>query len=235
MRHERFETLPTVRRRLRQHVVVLHASRAQTGQASRGGRSPQGRYVGLMTDLSLTAERVLQPRSLTHPAEVRGAPAEPGIYGWWMRVDSLDVPPADYRENDGFELLYVGISPRRPGAAGRVSKGNIRKRLNQHVNGNASQSTLRRTLGVLLTARLGLTLGMHSGRTHYGDGEPLITRWMHENARVAYAIDPKPWEAEGELLEHAVLALNISGRGDDEFARSISAQRTAARGAARSV
>lgn len=188
-----------------------------------------------MPDLSLTAERILSPRSLTHPADVRGVPAEPGIYGWWMRVGRLDVPPADYREYDGFELLYVGISPRKPSAAGRTSKGNIRKRLNQHVNGNASQSTLRRTLGVLLTAPLGLTLSLHNGRAHYGEGEPLITRWMHENARVACAIDPKPWEAEEELLKHAALALNIDGRGSDAFARSVSTQRSAASAAARSV
>lgn len=187
-----------------------------------------------MPDLSLTAERILSPLSLTHPTDVRSVPAEPGIYGWWMRVGSLDVPPADYREHDGFELLYVGISPRRPSAAGRVSKGNIRKRLDQHVNGNASQSTLRRTLGVLLTRRLGLTLSMHNGRAHYGEGEQLITRWMHENARVGYAIDPRPWEAEDELLEYATLALNISGRSD-EFVWSISSRRSAALAAAKSA
>ena len=103
----------------------------------------------------------------------------------------------------------------------------------QHVYGNASQSTLRRTLGVLLTETLDLTLALHNGRAHYGaDGEARITRWMQENARVAWAVDPEPWVTEHELLASAVLALNIDGRSDD-FVRSISSRRSAALAAAK--
>jgi|SRR5690625_60268 len=187
-----------------------------------------------MFGLSSSAERILSPATLTHPADVRSVPAEPGIYGWWIRVGSLEVPIADYRQHDDFELLYVGIAPRKPSTDGRLSKSNLRKRLNQHVNGNASRSTLRRTLGVLLMETLDMELGLRNGRPHWVE-ETRLTRWMHENARVAYVIDQAPWQAEDELLANATLALNIVGRTDDEFARTISARRRAARAAARPI
>lgn len=188
-----------------------------------------------MPDHSLTAERILNPLTLHSAADVRTAPASPGIYGWWVKKGALDVPDAAYREQDGHQLLYVGISPRKLSAAGRVSKGNLRKRLVTHATKNASQSTLRRTLGVLLADELGLTLGVHGGREHYGpQGEALISRWLIENARVAWVVDPEPWKAEDQLLADATLALNLDGR-TDTFARSISVRRRAALAAARTA
>lgn len=191
--------------------------------------------VGFMAEPSLTAERILNPLSLHSTADVRSAPASPGIYGWWMKKGTLQVPEGPYQEQDGRQLLYVGISPRKPSAAGRVSKANLRHRLVTHATKNASQSTLRRTLGVLLAEELGLALGVHGGREHYGpQGEALISRWLIENARVAWAVDHEPWEAEDELLAHTTLALNLDGRSDT-FARSISDRRKTALVAARAA
>lgn len=188
-----------------------------------------------MPDISLTAERILNPATLHEAASVHIAPASPGIYGWWTKKGALDVPQAPYQERDGYELLYIGISPRKPSAAGRVSNGSLRKRLVTHATGNASQSTLRRTLGVLLADELGLTLGVHAGREHYGPrGEAVISHWFIKNTRVAWAVDPEPWKAEDELLAQATLALNLDGRSD-AFARSISDRRRAALAAARAV
>ncbi|WP_223624098.1 GIY-YIG nuclease family protein [Microbacterium sp. EST19A] len=188
-----------------------------------------------MSDTSLTAERILSPASLHAVAEVRSSPTCPGIYGWWMKRGALDIPDAPYQEKDGHQLLYVGISPRRPSAAGRTSKSTVRDRLVTHATKDASRSTLRRTLGVLLADDLGLTLGVHRGREHYGsEGEALITQWLVANARVAWAVDPAPWEAEEEMLAQATLALNLDGRSD-AFARSISDRRKAAMAAARAA
>ncbi len=187
-----------------------------------------------MSELSPLAERILAPVLFTHPAEVRSVPAESGIYGWWVRAGSLEVPAADYQQHEGFELLYVGIAPRRPTTAGRASKSNLKKRLNQHVNGNASQSTLRRTLGVLLMETLDLTLVLRRGRELWAD-EASLTGWMHKNMRITYVINKAPWDAEDELLKHARLALNIDGRSKDDFARFISARRSSARAAARPI
>lgn len=186
-----------------------------------------------MPDHSLTAERILNPLFLRLADDVGIAPASPGIYGWWVKKGALDIPDAPYQEKDGHQLLYVGISPRRPSAAGHKSKSTVRDRLVTHATKDASRSTLRRTLGVLLTDDLGLTLGVHGGREHYGpQGEALISRWLIENARVAWAVDPQPWEVEDELLADATLALNLDGR-TDAFARSISDRRKVAMAAAR--
>lgn len=187
-----------------------------------------------MPDHSLTAERILSPLTLHSAADARTAPASPGIYGWWIKKGTLEVPEAAYQEQDGHQLLYVGISPRKPSAPGRASKGTLRGRLVTHVTKNASQSTLRRTLGVLLTDELRLTLGEHGGREHYGPGEAFISRWLVENGRVAWTVDLQPWDAEDELLANATLALNLDGRSD-AFARSISARRKAALAAARAA
>lgn len=186
-----------------------------------------------MSDTSLTAERILHPVSLQAVAEVRASPASPGIYGWWVKKGTLDIPDAPYQDKDGHQLLYVGISPRRPSAAGRKSKSTVRDRLVTHATKDASRSTLRRTLGVLLADDLGLTLGVHRGREHYGpEGEALISHWLDANARIAWVIDAEPWEAEEALLAQATLALNLDGRSD-AFARFISSRRRSALAAAR--
>lgn len=185
-----------------------------------------------MPNISLAAQRVLSPVEFTHPGDIDVVPAQPGIYGWWIRSGSLEIPVANYQQQDGFELIYVGISPRKPSAAGRLSKGNIRRRLNQHVNGNASQSTLRRSLGVLLMEALDMTLILRKGR-YLWDKEAHLTDWMHDNARIGYVVDDAPWLVEDELLAQAVLALNIQGRGNDPFAKTLAARRRAARAVAR--
>lgn len=176
-----------------------------------------------MTHGTPTAARILNPAALIDAADAASAPKVPGIYGWWFRRGSLPVPAGPYQSFDDHQLLYVGISPRRA-----ASSGTIRARLRQHVASDASRSTLRRTLGVLLTDRLELTLGVHGTRAHYGSvGEARISSWMQENAKFAWAEDPTPWLAEEELLATAVLALNIDGRSDG-FVSDISARRTAA-------
>lgn len=176
-----------------------------------------------MADSSPAADRILDPLDPISAADVESAPASPGIYSWWFRGGALDVPEADYRCRNEYELLYIGISPSRASSA-----GTLRRRLRQHVRDDASRSTLRMTLGVLLTQQLGLTLELNRGRATYGqEGEARITRWLVDNARVAWAIDPTPWAVERELLASSALALNISGR-DDDFVRSLSARRSEA-------
>ena len=56
-------------------------------------------------------------------------------------------------------LLYVGISPKAPPANGKSpSRSTLRKRLQTHYGGNAEGSTLRLTLGCLLSEELGVQL-----------------------------------------------------------------------------
>lgn len=140
------------------------------------------------------------------------------------------MPDAPYETKNGFELLYVGIAP-----SSATSNSLLRPRLVKHATGDASRSTLRLTLGVLLADQLGHTLGIHEGRPNWGpDGEAKLSRWMSKHARIAWTVHPEPWTIEDELLANATLALNIDGRGD-AFARELKFRRTAARRAARAA
>ncbi len=183
-----------------------------------------------MPPYSLTAERILHPRRLTRPSDANKSPREKGIYGWYFAPGTLPVPEAQYETTDDYELLYVGIAPKDA-----VSKSLLRPRLVRHATGDASRSTLRLTLGVLLADELGLTLGIHQTRRNWGpDGEDRLTRWMNEQARIAWAVDPAPWVVERELLINATLALNIDGR-TDSFAKQLKDRRNEARRAARAA
>lgn len=183
-----------------------------------------------MPEYSMAASRILHPEQLARTVSASAAPKEKGIYCWWFAPGSLPVPAAPYEKVEGFELLYVGIAP-----SSSTSKSLLRPRLVRHATGDASRSTLRLTLGVLLTDELGLTLGIHKARPNWGpDGEAKLNRWMSEHARIAWAVHPEPWTVEDELLANATLALNINGRSDS-FARELKDRRTNARRTARSV
>lgn len=191
-----------------------------------------------MTDvdraIASAASVLLAPTQTIPPSEVSRAPAIPGIYGWWFTPGSLPVPSREYVRFDGRELLYVGISPRRPTRDGRHSGGNLRRRLRSHVRHNASTSTLRLTLGLLLAEQLGLQLGAYRGRAHFGpDGEDRLSAWLEEHGQVSWVEHPEPWRVEDEVVEKTVLALNIRGRVGDDFADELEARRRAARANAR--
>ncbi|PVE19073.1 hypothetical protein DDA93_06530 [Arthrobacter sp. Bz4] len=161
------------------------------------------------------------------------APRVKGIYGWLFTPGSLPVPDASYSYTDGFALMYVGIAPKKPDSNGKESTSRLRPRLAAHYNRDASRSTLRLTLGVLLAEELSLSLGVHGGRLNWGvDGEAQLTRWINANARVAWAENSTPWDVEDELLAYATLALNIDGR-TDAFSRELRDRRDRVRSNAR--
>lgn len=185
-----------------------------------------------------TSERVEQfvhPSALVEVADVRSAPPRRGgMYGWWFLPGSLSVPERDYSRVESYELLYVGIAPRKPTSDGRESASTLRPRLVKHATGDASRSTLRLTLGVLLADKLDLVLGSHANRLNFGPtGESHLTAWLNEHARVSWVEQPQPWLIEDEMLEHATLALNVDGRDHDPFARELKQRRMDARQAAR--
>jgi hypothetical protein len=93
---------------------------------------------------------------------------------------SVPAPDASYAYTDGFELMYVGIAPKRPSTNGKESGSRLRSRLTAHSKKDASRSTLRLTLGALLASELDLSLGIHKGRLNWGeDGEDRLTRWIN--------------------------------------------------------
>ena len=98
----------------------------------------------------------------------------------------------------GLALLYVGISPKPPSAVGTPSRQTLRSRLRYHFRGNAEGSTLRLSLGCLLSQSLGIELRrVGSGRRMtFGAGERVLSDWLERNARVAWLACDEPWRIE---------------------------------------
>ncbi|WP_207843004.1 GIY-YIG nuclease family protein [Williamsia soli] len=140
-------------------------------------------------------------------------PPEAGVYGWWFKTLPADIDVSQCVHRDELVLLYVGISPSKPPAVGKASKQNIRRRVKLHYAGDASVSTLRKSLGCLLTEELGIELRRvgTSERLKFGQGETRLSEWMAENALVSWVTHPEPWLLEDELIETQDLPLNIDG------------------------
>jgi hypothetical protein len=116
-------------------------------------------------------------------------PREAGVYAWYFREPPPGVPIDGCHSIDGMHLLYVGISPKKPPTNGaNPSKQRLLHRVRYHYRGNAYGSTLRLTLGCLLSEQLGIELqrvGSGSQLT-FATGEAKLSEWMHDNARVAW-------------------------------------------------
>ena len=92
-------------------------------------------------------------------------PAVPGVYAWWFDDALGQVPTEGCVQRDGWTLLYVGISPKRPPSNGRPpSSQTIQSRVRFHYLRTAEGSTLRLSLGVLLGLEL-RRVGSGTGRT----------------------------------------------------------------------
>jgi hypothetical protein len=85
-------------------------------------------------------------------------PASAGVYAWFFDSLPQRVPTEGLVRSAGLALLYVGISPKRPSAVGSPSCQTLRSRLRYHFQGNAEGSTLRLSLGCLLSRDLGIEL-----------------------------------------------------------------------------
>ena len=79
-------------------------------------------------------------------------PTSPGVYAWYFDAPVPLIDSTGCHRIDGRGLLYVGISPKAPSLKGLPpSRSTLRKRILTHYRGNAEGSTLRQTLGCLLS------------------------------------------------------------------------------------
>jgi hypothetical protein len=192
-----------------------------------------GQTVFVMThSLSTLAEALLHPERLYSVSELRDAPTlipqQAGVYAWWFSQVPPEVPVEKTAIHGSQYLLYVGIAPRKPSAAGSVSDSTLRNRLLNHCRGPLASSTLRRTLAVLLIGELDLSISRtKAGKLNMSpEHETRLTNWMDENARVVWLTNPTPWELEDHLIQGAVrLPLNIRG-SSDPFAKVLSNARS---------
>jgi hypothetical protein len=103
--------------------------------------------------------------------------------------------------------------------------------MRDHFNGNAEGSTLRLTLGCLLSETLNIKLRrVGSGRRHTftNPGEIALDTWMTRHARVAWAAVDEPWIVEKRLLSAVALPLNLMGNAHP-FASALRGIRKAAK------
>jgi len=165
-------------------------------------------------------------------------PAVPGVYGWWFDELPYDLDASGCRIVDDMWLLYIGIAPKAPPMNGRVpSTQNLRTRVRYHYRGNAEGSTLRLSLGCLLAERLGIELrSVGSGtRMTFSSGEPHLSNWMAEHARVSWSVVAHPWTAETQLLNMLDLPLNIDQNRNDPFCAKLAEIRASAKNRARKL
>jgi hypothetical protein len=164
-------------------------------------------------------------------------PQVSGAYGWFFQETPPGVPTETCTQFEGLWLLYVGISPKPPPRnGGRPSSQNLRRRIRSHFHGNASGSTLRLTLGVLLSERLGVELrrmGSGSRMTFQSEGEARLSEWLDRNAFVAWAEHPEPWVIEDLAMHSLSLPLNIQGNARHPFYPELKSLRDSARSEAR--
>lgn len=132
-------------------------------------------------------------------------PNVPGFYAWYFRNFPEIIPIDDCVTFEDFTLLYVGIGQCSPASSQR-----LRGRIRNHIRGNASGSTLRLSLGCLLSEVLGIQLQLvGNGRMTFAHGEETLSEWMAENAFVVWMERAAPWEDEEELIAALSLPLNL--------------------------
>jgi hypothetical protein len=100
-----------------------------------------------------------------------------------------------------------------------------------HYTGSAEGSTLRLTLGALLSDELGIELrrvGSGARRT-FSEGEKTLSSWMAANAFVCWTGEPEPWVLEEQLILRYDLPLNLDQNRRNAFHPELSAARRAAK------
>jgi hypothetical protein len=174
-------------------------------------------------------------------AELQRDPDNPpraaGCYAWWFREQPGVVSTTGVVGREGLMLLYVGISPRTRAAHLNPSTQNLRTRIRYHYRGNAEGSTLRLTLGCLLSDRLGIQLRrVGSGtRMTFNAGEAALSGWMLKNALVGWVEHPYPEQLEQAAIGCLSLPLNLEHNKCHAFNAQLAAIRAVARQRARDL
>lgn len=186
---------------------------------------------------------LVKPEKLWSRSEVLADPSpvprEPGVYAWFFRSVPPKVPVEDCLEVGGHKLLYVGIAPKPPPKSGRPpSTQGLWDRVRYHYRGNAEGSTLRLSLGCLLSQELGIELrrvGSGKRMTFGKEGEGRLSEWFQRNAFVSWVVDPEPWKLEERLIADLSLPLNLDQNRDHPFHSVLSEIRQSAKRRAREL
>jgi GIY-YIG catalytic domain-containing protein len=184
---------------------------------------------------------LLRPTKLWTRTEVLArpcpVPASAGAYAWYFDWCPPAISPEGLVRSLSFVLLYVGIAPSPPRASGSSSRQTLRSRLRYHFRGNAEGSTLRLSLGCLLSQSLGIELRrVGSGRRMtFGEGERVLNDWLGQRARIAWLVCDEPWKTEQYLIRTVSFPLNLDQNRDHLFHSELSGIRRKAKARAREL
>jgi len=188
-----------------------------------------------MTNSKLIISNLLKPKKLYSREDILKntnlIPAQNGIYAWYFKTtpninlfkkyyqiesNAKSLFLQDSFKFKNYQLLYIGISPKDT-----KSKNNIRNRIKGHMNGNAYGSTLRLSLGCLLSNELNITLNKYGSSIHFGEGEEKLSEWINHNAFVTFQTCEKPWDVEKEAIKTLLLPLNIRDNKNSVFKKPL--------------
>ena len=188
---------------------------------------------------------ILQPTKVWSRSEILSrecpVPRKPGVYAWYFR----EFPPEIQIPTDGcitygeLSLLYVGIAPKAPPRNARPpNRRTLYDRIRDHMRGNAEGSTLRLSLGCLLSESLGIELrrvGRNGKSMTFAEGEQMLSEWMAHNAFVVWIVTAEPWKLEEELIRTLSLPLNLNKNKSHAFCPILSAKRKNAKAKAQDL
>ncbi len=158
-----------------------------------------------------------------------GAPAEPGVYAWWVVPGAVPGITGPRHPSADIELLYVGIARNRA-----ASKATLRSRLvRNHIRGTTGQSTLRRALASLLSEQEGWRSRWTTRPVLVRVDDDRLSVWMHDALRVTWAVHSEPWTVERAVIEELQPPLNQAENRAHPLYAYVKEMRTTWREAAR--
>ena len=191
--------------------IAAETASAYVSETTSAKDTATGRNLEVANKVSYFCE----PGVLADPRDIlanrSSVPKEPGVYGWYFDSIPPKIPMADYIEIDGHDLLYVGIT-----------NTDMRRRiLSEHLGRSAFASTLRLSLGCLLSESLGIKLQAKGSKSFWfgADGEEKLTDWMITHARVDFLSDPNPEDVEKQAFRSYgnLLPLNLKENTANPF------------------
>ncbi len=156
-----------------------------------------------------------------------------GLYAWFFK----NIPPCVPIDgcvvhDEGQVLLYVGTSTSAKSKKGKNDRI-LRKRIIEHFSGKVGNSTLRRSLSVLLMKQVNWKISPDGKKFILPDcDEEWLSDWMEENAFVAWMKHDTPWDVESDVIKRLPVRLN-NHHSDHPFKKELSEKRSAAKRQAR--
>ncbi|MFZ2300449.1 MAG: hypothetical protein WAW10_01105 [Gallionella sp.] len=164
-------------------------------------------------------QSLLEPSHLYFYQELAKVPKKRGVYAWYFREVPPHVPIEKCRKFENHTLLYVG----------QASKQTLHDRIRNHYCGKACSSTLRLTIGCLLSEELKIQLhciGSSENKFKF-DNEEKLSIWMKQNAFVVWIEDSDPRKLEKEIITdpNFSLPLNLANNHAHPFHETLSSIR----------